>query len=334
MLGFDVFNGDADGICALHQLRLDHPRPGNRLVSGVKRDIALLEQVVAAAVPAAAEVTVLDISLDRNREALERLLPACRVFYVDHHHAGEIPDHPNLAAHIKPDPELCTSLIVDELMGGRYRPWAVAGAFGDNLHGPARRAALAAGLEEEQIAVLRELGELLNYNGYGAAVADLHFDPVELYRDVAAYPDPLAFCRRSPVLATLRRGFADDLEQGRAVEPWRESSAGRILLLPGQAWARRVSGVLANELARSAPNQAHALLVENADGSFLVSVRAPLDRLQGADTLCRAFPTGGGRAGAAGINALPPDRLGDFRQAFEAAFSPEQRSRKPENGAP
>jgi hypothetical protein len=22
---FDVFNGDADGICALHQLRLEHP---------------------------------------------------------------------------------------------------------------------------------------------------------------------------------------------------------------------------------------------------------------------------------------------------------------------
>ncbi|RWX42980.1 hypothetical protein VT98_14712, partial [Candidatus Electrothrix communis] len=45
MNSLDVFNGDADGICALHQLRLHEPRPNARLLSGVKRDIALLEQV-------------------------------------------------------------------------------------------------------------------------------------------------------------------------------------------------------------------------------------------------------------------------------------------------
>ncbi|ADH86917.1 hypothetical protein [Desulfurivibrio alkaliphilus] len=318
-LYFDVFNGDADGICALHQLRLATPRPGARLISGIKRDIGLLERVVAAA-PAEAEVTVLDVSLDRNRAALEQLLPSCRVLYVDHHHAGEIPAADNLEAHINPDPELCTSLIVDQLLDGRFRPWAVAAAFGDNLHGPARRTAVSLGLAEKQMETLRELGELLNYNGYGASVADLHFDPVELYRAVSGYVDPFEFCHRSPVLATLRQGFHDDLGRARAVAPWQEGAAGRIWRLPGEPWARRVSGVFANELARARPEQAHALLVESADGSFLVSVRAPLDRPRGADALCRAFPTGGGRAGAAGINVLPPDRLGEFRQAFEDAF--------------
>ena len=39
---YDVFNGDADGICALHQLRLAEPRPTAELVTGVKRDIRLL----------------------------------------------------------------------------------------------------------------------------------------------------------------------------------------------------------------------------------------------------------------------------------------------------
>ncbi len=39
---YDVVNGDADGICALHQLRLADPRAA-RLISGVKRDIALLK---------------------------------------------------------------------------------------------------------------------------------------------------------------------------------------------------------------------------------------------------------------------------------------------------
>ena len=36
MADFDVFNGDADGICALQQLRLSRPL-ASTLVTGVKR---------------------------------------------------------------------------------------------------------------------------------------------------------------------------------------------------------------------------------------------------------------------------------------------------------
>ena len=63
----DVFNGDADGICALHQLRLADPRPGARLITGVKRDIQLLKQLAGTS---KAHITVLDVSLDSNREEL------------------------------------------------------------------------------------------------------------------------------------------------------------------------------------------------------------------------------------------------------------------------
>lgn len=73
MTYFDVFNGDADGICALTQWRLAHPVDQAERVTGVKRDIALLSRVQAQS---GDEVTVLDISLDRNREALERVLEA------------------------------------------------------------------------------------------------------------------------------------------------------------------------------------------------------------------------------------------------------------------
>ena len=41
MAYFDVFNGDADGICALLQLRQHTPRIAT-LITGVKRDIGLL----------------------------------------------------------------------------------------------------------------------------------------------------------------------------------------------------------------------------------------------------------------------------------------------------
>lgn len=66
----DVFNGDADGICALHQLRLANPVE-SLLVTGVKRDINLLKKVNAGSRD---KLTVLDISLDKNKKELLRCL--------------------------------------------------------------------------------------------------------------------------------------------------------------------------------------------------------------------------------------------------------------------
>jgi len=48
------------------------------------------------------------------------------------------------------------------------------------------------------------------------------------------------------------------------------------------------------------------------DVTYTVSVRAPLNNKQGADKICIQFPTGGGRAAAAGINQLPEDQLEQF----------------------
>ncbi|MBL6808331.1 MAG: hypothetical protein ISQ55_04600, partial [Pseudomonadales bacterium] len=72
MARYDVFNGDADGICALLQLRLAEPAD-SALVTGVKRDINLLRQVEPAA---GDQITVLDVSMDTNKAALEDCLAA------------------------------------------------------------------------------------------------------------------------------------------------------------------------------------------------------------------------------------------------------------------
>ena len=48
-MNYDVFDGDADGLCALHQFRLKNPAPA-KLVTGVKRDIKLLDRVEASTV--------------------------------------------------------------------------------------------------------------------------------------------------------------------------------------------------------------------------------------------------------------------------------------------
>ena len=318
MAYYDIFNGDADGICALHQLRLAEPREAT-LVTGAKRDIRLLDQV---ALVRGADLTVLDISLDSNRTALLQLLESCRVFYVDHHYAGDIPRSPNLIAHLDPSPEVCTSLIVDTLLGGRFCGWAVVAAFGDNLHDSARKAAATLHLAEAQVERLRELGELMNYNGYGREVADLHLPPQALYAAVKPYADPLVFCEEAEILALLRQGFADDLRRANTVPALRETAHGRIFVFPAEKWANRIAGVFSNEKARERAEAGHALLVDNGDGTFMVSVRAPLARRAGADSLCRAFPTGGGRAAAAGINALPAGQVEDFSQKFFEVFSP------------
>ena len=104
-----------------------------------------------------------------------------------------------------------------------------------------------------------------------------------------------------------------------AIQP-QPSSTGKaaMLLLPDEAWARRVSGVYSNDLTNQYPDRAHAVLTEKGNGNYLISVRAPLNQKKGADALCRRFATGGGRAAAAGINDLPAADLPRFTSDFLA----------------
>lgn len=348
MQRFDVFNGDADGLCALQQLRLaegsdahapDDPPPV--LVTGVKRHIRLLEGLT---VPAGSLVTVLDVGFTGNRRDVERLLDAgCTVRYFDHHHAGEeVPTHPRLETHLTDSPQRCTSLLVERYLGdeptastlrtvayrtGVHRNWAVVGAFGDNLTAPARRLAGELGLQDEEIEALQELGELLNYNGYGDAVEDLHFHPARLFEALSPYADPRAFAREAPEVETLRGGFADDWSRAEAAPLVLDEPRGRAVLLPDAPWARRIQGVLANRLTHGAPDAAHAVAVTTGSGDLRISVRTPLSSPESqsgqcpdAGALCRRFPSGGGRVGAGGINALPSAEWEAFLRVFRETF--------------
>ena len=311
---YDIFNGDADGICALQQLRLEEPR-ASVLVTGVKRDIGLLGRVDAQG---GDELTVLDIPLPNNAGELARLLAAgARCRYFDHHAHGELPRHPNLKTFIDTSPEVCTSLLVDRYLNGRHRLWAVVAAFGDNLAVPALRAATPLGLDPADLTRLRQLGEAINYNAYGESTDDLHYHPADLYQTVSAYRDPLDFIEAEPVFEALRDACNDDLDRAWRV---RSGKSDAIVILPDVAWSRRVHGFFGNRLAEREPSRAHAVLVAR-EGGYLVSVRSPIERPRGADALCAKFETGGGRAGAAGINLLPERELERFREEFEKQFS-------------
>ncbi len=316
-MNYDLFNGDADGICALLQLRLAEPLDAT-LITGVKRDINLMARLEPVA---GDRITVLDVSMDKNSVALAGALDrGATVFYVDHHFPGEIPDHPGLTALINEAPEVCTAALVNGHLEGSHVEWAVTGAYGDNLKETAQRLGRGAGLSADHLATLEELGTCINYNGYGPSIADLHFDPEQLYRKLYAANAPIEFVQ-SADFRQLSQGYRDDMALARALEPVHCSDTAAVFLLPNEAWARRVSGVFSNDLATDYPQRAHAVATLKSDGNYLVSVRAPMSNRQGAAELCMRFPTGGGRAAAAGINDLPEASLGEFLRVFQESYS-------------
>jgi hypothetical protein len=318
MMQHDVFNGDADGLCALLQLRFAQPAE-TLLITGVKRDIELLAKVN---VQKGDHVTVLDISLAKNCTELNRVLEqGASVFYIDHHQSGVIPQHNHLKTMIYSDPNICTSLLIDHYLIGQCREWAVVGAFGDNLVSQAEKAARPLSLTAKELKTLQNLGIYINYNSYGDTIADLHFAPDALYRECTPYDSPLDFIADKPVIyEQLRAAYNDDITEALKISPEYQSNFVAVYLLPDTAWARRVSGVLSNELANRYPDRAHAVLSYRALGDYQVSVRAPLSKPTGADELCANFETGGGRQSAAGINQLPFEQVPVFINALEKHY--------------
>jgi len=307
---YDVFNGDADGIIALVQLRLNDPKK-SQLITGVKRDIELVKRVEAGK---AFSVTVLDISMEKNHTALVNLLANnVPVFYADHHRAGDIPQSTFLEAHIDLDANTCTSLIVNHYLSGKYAKWAVAAAYGDNMIIAAEQLADEIALSVMEREQLKQLGIYVNYNGYGATEEDLHFPPAELFNLLVKYEDPLALISdKSSVFWLLKAAYETDMTLADSAQELINDEICKIISLPDQPWSRRVSGVIGNELANQSPSKAHAVITENEDGSYRVSLRAPLVNKQGADKICVKYDTGGGRAAAAGINYLPANKLQCF----------------------
>jgi single-stranded DNA-specific DHH superfamily exonuclease len=314
MANYDLFNGDADGICALIQLRLAQPKEST-LITGIKRDIKLLKNLTEQVeLQQGDEVVVLDVSMAKNTEYLNKALNAgANVFYADHHQMGDKPEHENLDARINTASNTCTSLIISAHLTGRLKKeshaWAIVAAFGDNITIVAEALCDKAGYNEKQKKQLRTLGICMNYNGYGADLRDLFYHPAELFKIAVKYASPFEFItNESEVFNTMSNGYKEDMAKALKIEPSFEFENAALFILPNEQWARRVSGVVGNELANQYPERANAILTERedyADGglTYQVSIRAPKNNLVGADVIAAKFG-GGGRKGAAGIDFL------------------------------
>ncbi len=311
-----VFNGDADGLCSLQQLHLAQPR-GAQLISGVKRDQALLERVELDAVDS---VTVLDLPLPNNRAAVVKLLDAGKLItYFDHHLPGDQMSHINLNSQIDTDASICTSLIVNRWLGDDTDRWAMVGAYGDNLLAPANALAQRAGLNDDETLLVAELGRLLNYNSYGDSIDDLHFSPIELHKTMREYVDPFIFINDQEIYSNLHEAYQQDLSYALNVsgDP---RSGGIVYLLPDLPWVRRFVGTFANMIANICRDEAIAILAKQGVNHYRVHLRTPAASPITAGDFCRRFPSGGGRALAAGINALPCADLDSFLNEFDRTF--------------
>jgi hypothetical protein len=338
-----AFNGDADGIISQHLLHLAGIAPALR-VTGLKRDLRLLQRVPESFTGTeGCDLYVCDINLGDNRDDLLRMLrnPTIRVTWYDHHEPGEVPRSSRFKAHIVTARGTCTALLVhadlarkgafaatdnpdDPHLGERGAArWAAMAAFGDNVPESADALLAPLSLPAAEREALREAGELLNYNAYGETPEDVLFAPLEVAERMSAFRDPAAFLQDSGLIEPLRRQLQEDEHGMGGLSPVDSRSGASLYALPGEAWARRLGSTFANRVALAEPGRAVAILHPLADGAFQVSIRAPRGPQKNgardatpASTLAREFPSGGGRALAAGINHLPAEQVEAFTRRF------------------
>ena len=273
-----AYNGDADGICSMVQWGLVYGIEGQR-VTGVKRDIELLERVNPNPND---EIIVMDISLARNHaRAVELSTQGFDITWFDHHLAGDPIDA--IATHIDTSSDVCTARIVEKYLGVES-DWAQVALHGDGLS--------VHSIKPE----FKELGELLNYNGYGADLSDLHFHPDDLLLLCLQAKTPQNFMDTQAFM-TLKNGFESDLSHAQNV-----SITDGYYLLPNEAWARRVVGVMAHRINESGDGP-HVIAIDKGE-TLQVSIRGS----EGIGELCKMFG-GGGRATAGGIDALPKSEI-------------------------
>ncbi|MEY8717072.1 DHH family phosphoesterase [Francisella philomiragia] len=312
----DIFNGDADGILSLIQLRKALPlaSDNHKLITGVKRDISLCKNVSSQDANDAI-VTVLDISYDKNYQDIERLLGyVSQIAYFDHHQADKLISNPKLKAHIDTSADTCTALIVSNSLDKKYQLWAIAAAYGDNLHHIAENEAGLLKLNSEQKAQLKELGILINYNGYGSIIDDLYYHPADLYHELIKYETPFdVIADKHSCFYKLRQGYENDSKNLDSLDI-QDFDELKLVKLPNQPWARRVSGTLGNDLSNKYRDKAIIIATTKDNGNYLISLRAPKIKSFGAADICSEFATGGGRESAAGVNDLPIEILDIFIQ--------------------
>ncbi|WP_375326304.1 hypothetical protein [Candidatus Tisiphia endosymbiont of Nemotelus uliginosus] len=311
------FNGDADGIAAVVQF-IHSGFIIDNFFTGHKRDQTLLRHGETLW---NAKILACDIELAKNMDSVKKMLDnKCEMCWFDHHGNGEeklLLEYPNFTSNIDIAANTNTALIVYKLLNKpELLKWAIVGLFGDNIDGAALHYCQCLNLSQEEISILTNIGKLINYNSYGESFNDLIIDPIAILHKAKEFKDPITFFQQTDIGERLAQCAREDLKLGLSYCE-ENSQENYIILLPNLPWARRVYGTLGNYLVKQYKTKPVAILVDIGADHYLVSVRAPLDQPTGAGDLCRLFPSGGGRAGAGGINKLYKNSLEQFLESFQ-----------------
>ena len=62
-----------------------------------------------------------------------------------------MPESPFFHPHIDTSPDVCTSILADRFLSGKYRLWAIVASFGDNLHVSAHELAASLKLDPKKL---------------------------------------------------------------------------------------------------------------------------------------------------------------------------------------
>ena len=312
---YDFFNGDADGIISLHQYRMHYPQ-NSELFTGVKRDVKLLRHCVDIK---KSKFTVFDISLLSNADYVKPILENQNTIrWFDHHEPGDTELGENFEIFVDADPNCCTNILVDKFLEGLYRPWTICGAYGDNLHEQAEK--LNPCFDESSMSQLKEIGETLNYNGYGNEPLDLTVHPKEVYLDLKNYESPFEYRKKSKTYNKIHTQMKSDEAELSSSEILHDTKTGKVILLPNTRASIRYSGIYSNEQTTNNPDKAFAILTLVDGRNYRISIRSPKTNPYGASKLALQFPTGGGREKAAGVNELPISELNQFIEKFEEVY--------------
>jgi hypothetical protein len=322
-LEIDVFNGDADGLFAAHQLRLAEPGPdpaAGAVVTGLKREIACSNRIDVPAgrrdATARASTSRSAATAPRSSACSRRARPCAGSTTTM---PATCPRHPRLRAHIDTAPETCTSLIVDrELRGaigaGQWpRPSATTSApsptrsAADAGADRGRTGAAARTRRGGQLQRLRRDARRRADRAGGAVCAAGRVMPIR--------STSFATTRSSP---NWPRAGAADLAGAVQLRPWRQCGGGAVFVLPDEGWSRRVLGSFRQPAGRAFVDSAFAVLKARAEGGYLASVRAPAGAAEGRRSpvppLRRRRPRRRGRHRPAGRPRNSKRSAGAFEQ--------------------
>jgi hypothetical protein len=190
--------------------------------------------------------------------------------------------------------------------------------YGDNLHEQADK--FNPCFDEITMSKLKEVGETLNYNGYGNEELDLTAHPKDVYIDLKEYESPFEYRIKSETYNKIHTHMKSDEAELSSSEILHESETGKVILLPNTRASIRYSGIYSNQQTTDSPDEAFAILTSVGGGNYRISIRSPKTNPYGASKLALQFPTGGGREKAAGVNELPKSELNNFIEKFEEVY--------------